>query len=109
MSKCTPGPWEADYGGTVGHIKSVAPRDNGMTPTVARYNTGYCASSIPPDEQKANSRLIALAPEMLEFCKRVAYRYQVFCNGLVSPEMYADYREAIDLINKATGAQEANQ
>lgn len=86
----TPGPWKWEDGYIMDSQRVPYP--------VASVNA---MGSIA--ESEANARLIAQAPEMLEFCKRVAYRYQVFCNGLVSPEVYADYREAINLINKATG------
>lgn len=34
----TAGPWDRDYNETIGHIKSVAERLDGMTPTVAKYD-----------------------------------------------------------------------
>ena len=70
-TKHTPGPWEADYGCTVGHIKSVWPgHEHGMTPTVARYD--MCAPSIlGADEPQFNAHLIAAAPELLAALERL--------------------------------------
>ena len=72
MNKHTPGPWAIDFGGTIGHIKSVATvktnEDNYMTPTVARYDVK--TPSLSEEEKKANARLIAAAPDMYEFIKR---------------------------------------
>ena len=59
----TPGPWSVDYGGTIGHIKSLAKNDNGWTPTICRYD--LCADTVK-DQAAANARLIAAAPELLE-------------------------------------------
>lgn len=62
--KHTPVPWAKDFGGTLGHIKSIA--DCGTigggvrkTPTVAKY---YVDEQIlPHDEQEANARFIVKA------------------------------------------------
>jgi hypothetical protein len=35
--KHTGEPWEKDYGGTIGHIKSTAPNGRNNTPTVCKY------------------------------------------------------------------------
>jgi hypothetical protein len=40
----TPTPWAKDYGGTTGHIKSIAPRTDKGTPTICHYDD--CAASI---------------------------------------------------------------
>ena len=61
----TPGPWEKDYGNTVGHIKSIAPHEKGYTPTVCKYNEfTQLPRSLSVDEIEANGNLIAVAPEM---------------------------------------------
>ena len=69
--KHTSGPWEKDYGSTEGHIKSIGIPEYNYTPTVCRYKNLYkgdltVADSLSIEEQEANGRLIALAPEMLE-------------------------------------------
>jgi hypothetical protein len=65
--KGTPGPWEADYGGTLGHIKSIGPHPRGFTPTVARYDVD--TPSVTDGEKIANAKLIAAAPDLLEACQ----------------------------------------
>jgi hypothetical protein len=69
VTKHTPGPWVANYRGTVGHIKSIAENPNGFTPTVARFDIG--ALSIPDDEKMANAQLIAAAPDLLAVSKKI--------------------------------------
>ena len=61
-TKFTPGPWVVDFGGTTGHIKSVAKNKSSNTPTVARYDIGI--PGVSEAEQYANARLIAAAPEL---------------------------------------------
>lgn len=62
--KHTATPWEKDYGGTIGHIKSMANINdpNGKypsTPTVCRYDV--MTPSISKDEQEANAAFIVKA------------------------------------------------
>lgn len=66
----TAGPWVKDYGGTLGHIKSVTEREDGATPTVARYD--LAAPSIGEDEREENALLIAAAPDLLEIAVTLA-------------------------------------
>jgi hypothetical protein len=68
MIEHTPGPWEVDYGGSVGHVKSLANRESGKTPTVARYDI-FPAGSALALRQKANANLIAAAPDLLNACR----------------------------------------
>jgi len=60
----TPGPWVVDFGGTTGHIKSVAKNKSSNTPTVARYDIGI--PGVSEDEQYANAHLIAAGPVLYE-------------------------------------------
>lgn len=68
--KFTPGPWVKDYAGTIGHIKSVAERLDGKTPTVSKYphasNDLLETLCLSDEEVEANARLIAAAPEMYD-------------------------------------------
>jgi len=62
--KHTETPWEKDYGGTTGHIKSVANLDNTdkkypSSPTVCRYDV--ITPSISEEEQQANAAFIVKA------------------------------------------------
>ena len=63
-TKFTPGPWVVDFGGTIGHVKSVAENEHANTPTVARYDIRI--SGVSESEQCANAHLIASAPELYE-------------------------------------------
>jgi len=67
MTDFTKGPWVVDALETAGHIKSLA-TPNGPTPTVAKYRifSDYPGFKHKRDEESANARLIAAAPEMLE-------------------------------------------
>lgn len=58
LEKMTPGPWEKDYGGTLGHIKSVAQRDDAQTPTVLRYDVDTL--SLSEEQKEANAEGIVL-------------------------------------------------
>jgi len=65
----TPGPWEYDYGNTLGHVKSLGVRVNDpttlRTPTVALYDV-LPDDMMSAEEKRANARLIAAAPELYE-------------------------------------------
>jgi hypothetical protein len=54
--KHTPEPWVKDYRGTIGHIKSIAPRTDRATPTLCRYD--LTAPGINETEQHANAERI---------------------------------------------------
>lgn len=99
MSKLqhTPGPWDKDYNGTIGHIKTLCKPDV-HTKTIIKYRYNMCEEILTEEEIEANARLIAAAPEMLEaliwFVRRVR-------NGEVhSKRTYARY---VEIIEKATG------
>lgn len=66
--KHTPGPWEVDFGGSIGHIKSVGQNDYDTTPTVCKYDaaSNSCAPSFSAEVMQANAKLIAASPTMLE-------------------------------------------
>lgn len=53
--KWTAEPWEKDYGGTIGHIKSVVGYPE-STPTVCRYDV--MTPSLSEDEKQANAQRI---------------------------------------------------
>jgi len=108
----TPGPWVKDYGGTIGHIKCIAPNKQGFTPTVARYD--MCASFIQQDNQKANGRMIAAAPEMLEALIDLARRKEYAAYNAYMENGWGDESEKkavaeikpyTDIIEKATGLE----
>ena len=108
MTSYTPGPWEVNYGNTIGHIKSVAEHPKGMTPTVCRFDRELIAAvTISEDEALANANLIAAAPDLLEACKAFAKWFDGWCpsqkccasSGLPVHEL------ALAAITKAEGKQ----
>lgn len=102
--KHTPGPWEVDYGGTKGHIKSVSPELD-ITPTICKYGEvfdGYIASAISVREQdKANAKLIAKSPELLESLIDVL-ALAVLKYGNLNPEANIVFDRANQIIREAT-------
>lgn len=93
LSEATARPWVKDHRRTAGHIKSVIPgRKN--TPTVCRYDMTFYPEGgepyhiIPPEEQKANARIIEhwskTYEPLLEAAKAVAddlAHVDCNCNG----------------------------
>lgn len=67
----TPGPWIANYNGSLGHIKSIAEHPLGMTPTVARFDPHLTATTVTTEQMNANAALICAAPDLLKACKDV--------------------------------------
>lgn len=92
----TPGPWVKDYGGTLGHIKSVAERDDGATPTVARYD--LAALFISEEEREANARLIAASPKMFAACQLALIQFGA------NEDYSDDDKEAVDALREAIRA-----
>ena len=76
-TKHTPGPWVKDHGGTLGHIKSIAPHEKGWTPTVARYDCGVVMGKKyeyviqDEEEREANGYMLAAAPKMYEVLQHI--------------------------------------
>ena len=66
MSGHTPGPWS--QGDRLHYEDVTGPQGDLGRPLIARaiYSNGN-----DPDEQKANARLIAAAPELLDACQRL--------------------------------------
>lgn len=94
----SPGPWVVDYGGTLGHIKSVpADAKSGITPTptVCRYDSEFRADSISDEQAAANARLIAAAPDLLEALQR-ALNWLSSYPGEGALSCYDQARAAID-------------
>ena len=99
----TPGPWVADYEGSIWHIKSVAPRPDYFTPTVARYDTR--AVSISQLEKQANARLIAKSPELIDFVESFVHEWEATWVDPddVNHEWSELYRRAKELIRDVNG------
>lgn len=62
MSKHTPGPWKKCIAGGVTEVRCDAP-----VPVVSW--AGFDDANRSLDEHRANARLIAAAPDLLEACK----------------------------------------
>jgi hypothetical protein len=111
--KHTPGPWIVDYDGTIGHIKAVNVPWDGKgykpTPTIARYDSfsrfGFADSSITPEQEKANARLIASAPELLE----AAILARSLCRDMAVKTKDSHYHDMADYFDKAIAKAEGRE
>jgi hypothetical protein len=83
MTKHTPGPW----------LQSI---DNGRVIQAGRTKIAVASPTTPPPTAWANAKLIAAAPEMLDFARAVV-RYA----GNSGDDYLAD--KAREVIAKATG------
>jgi hypothetical protein len=100
----SPGPWSADLkhqckivgawkskngGGCTVTLKTLEILDNNTIGTIAIVN---CESSPPSKEDKANARLIAAAPDMLEALKSLASTSQIWAmlDTKIVPHIFFD-------------------
>lgn len=98
MSKHTPGPWKAEKPGAFAHYEIYA---DAAGPLATVYNNSI--SNAARTECKANARLIATAPELLDFAILVAQGQ----HGELKGEFISKVRaKAKELIAKATGEME---
>lgn len=96
MSNHTPGPWRI---GDACHTIFPPKSDTHSLRAIASIN-GYRGS----DEFRANARLIAAAPELLEACQTIAEqakRTAITDGSYTIP--YATYGALLRVIHKATG------
>jgi len=93
VSKYTPGPWKA----TTRHV--TAQETDDRLALDVQINGGN------RDDNKANARLIAAAPELLEACKRllVEVRWESMRADIVTDDAWANIDFAKAAIQKATG------
>jgi hypothetical protein len=90
MSAHTPGPWHADL------PEKIHPR---FVRDTAEVVIAYCDRGL--EEAKANARLIAAAPELLEACKTLVAARDGSINGMaMMTDVAADQARAA--IAKAT-------
>ena len=68
-TKFTKGPWIANYGGSIGHVKALRNVSTHNTPTVARCDV--LTLTVSDDEKKANAQLIAEAPELYKMVEQL--------------------------------------
>lgn len=120
----SPGPWSADLkhqgkivgtwiykngGGCNVELKTLEVLDDNTIGTIAIIN---CESSPPSKEDKANARLIAAAPELLEALKALASTARTFSDCVPNKDkMWTSLDEdaltaAFKAINKATGVEQ---
>ena len=97
-------PWVKDYGGTIGHIKSVS-KNGEKTPTVLRYDIGVSLGYplFSEAEMNANAEFICRAVnshyELLEACQIV---HDILIEE--SQEVWSyEIRILLDAIQKAEG------
>lgn len=103
-AKHTPAPWEC-----VDSMSVRGPYFMGDTVSPG-YLVAALPTSTPPDERRANARLIASAPDLLEAAQKVLAWYEAEKDHSKEPDFYKrmdmcrDSEEAIrSAIAKATG------
>ena len=103
MINHTPGPWEAVA--DPGHFHTLSTVHGGPVKTGAGPSQPLIAQvggMARPDEQSANTRLIAAAPELLE---ELQYRYEQNRCGCGHPvcKFCEDDRHTLEVLRKAKG------
>lgn len=103
MNKHTPGPWEA-----IGNlVRSPMAKENGSGVMLAECADRWFLK-VNSDEAKANARLMAAAPELLEALQTIDKRFKACSKAtILSSEAYdAFYQSFVQAaIAKATGEQ----
>jgi len=101
MAKHTEGPWHSWEAG--GGWISVSPVDKSRKP-ICRLGVEdmYDSEWYHSPQDKANARLIAAAPELLEACQAIIAEFQP---TPIPSEIHAlsPYKQVLDAIAKATG------
>jgi hypothetical protein len=113
----TPLPWVKDFGGTIGHIKSIALHEKGFTPTVCQYDKNSKASSISDKEAQANAELIVTAVNsylpMLEALKsnheKLLWCYDIISHNCPKKEWLTDLRTEMYNTLQAIALAENNE
>ena len=119
-AQATPGPWVVDYGGSLGHIKSLANEDGRSTPTVAKYDVWHYRNMLNEvvenfgrtfEQQVSDGAFIAASrqnvPALVAKCRElaglvrecIAHRESVMDFG----EQYAECREIEERMRAAVG------
>ena len=113
MSKHTPGPWIINYAGGLEagegviphHANSIGPHGAGNVCHVyyGDYPTGTPIADYPQaiEENIANARLIAAAPDLLEALERLLPNVEYLADGRA--EVIAQIKDATAAITKAKG------
>ena len=103
-TKFTKGEWTIDYGQTKGHIKAVNVNDLSRTPTVAIYNVfsrhgKEDLTKIHEEQENANAKLIAAAPDMFNALEELLAQVKQFTAGNIGEQDY--FRDEISNAKKA--------
>lgn len=108
-TKHTPGPWKFHEQGEANQFCLLTTNDNHWV--IGLIQNG----ELWTDEQKANARLIAAAPELLETLKQAQTKLQFLANQQSTPLKISSAIYSIltglniyELIAKATGEKESN-
>ena len=99
MSKHTPGPWLIEAQNS--HTGAIATVHNTTDVWVEIWSENWIVTGMGPEEQSANARLIAAAPDLLEALKRLSDQ----CDRmrLLGQHMTDAEESAKTAITKATG------
>jgi hypothetical protein len=100
----TPGPWEP-HGCTVSTLTRWE-NGNKLGGGIVAVSYDPFIDEIPSDEQEANARLIAAAPDLLAACEACANTIRSLSEDYDITWSYIEARQAID---KATGCQDSQQ
>ena len=96
-AKHTPGPWEA-----IGNlVRSPMDKESGSGVQLAECADRYY-QKVNSDEAKANARLIAAAPELLEALV-LLLRYTLACEAMMNVKPAGQIEIARSALAKATG------
>jgi hypothetical protein len=97
----TPAPWEAaelgDYGDYDGHCRVILGDDIRIAVVLHGGSPAMC------EENDANARLIAAAPDLYEALDRVVHKFGGVQNPPLSPGQSAALQAARDALAKARG------
>ena len=95
MSKHTPGPWLIEAQNS--HTGAIATVHNTTDVWVEIWSENWIVTGMGPEEQSANARLIAAAPDLLEALQRAVDLLARY------PKHDEAWRQARAAIAKATG------
>lgn len=102
MSDHTPGPWRVEQeSSNDGEAEVIAAADRTICWTADTWVDDDCG--VITDEDRANARLIAAAPELLAALKEMV---MLRCLGGATPDNDSPTQRAVIVINKAEGEGE---
>ena len=105
MTNFTRGPWSSCVRIGLPAVKSDA--EGGVSVAFCGTNSAFIPGGrkvISQEEAKANARLIAAAPDLLEALQTLESSYAAFCDGTLNESPERALVQARAAIAKATGA-----